>query len=113
MNSESSNDKSFIPIVLVTLSIIIAFVWQLQIISMQRDQLQTNKQKLEDFVQNTIPKLDDQVAKSKQIQAGLEKLVLDLLELAKTDSDAKAIVTKYNIQQQAPPAGAAASPAAR
>ena len=110
MNSESSNDKSFIPILLVTLSVIIAFGWQVQRISTDRDNLQGNKQKLEDFVQNTIPKLDDQVAKAKQIQAGLEKLVLDLLEAAKTDADAKAIVTKYNIKQEAPASGAAPAP---
>lgn len=103
MNSDSSSsDKSFVPIVLLSLSIIVFFVWQLKIISQDRDTLQTNKQKMEEFEQSTLPKLDDQVGKAKQIQAGLEKLVLDLLDVAKTDSEAKAIVTKYNIQQQAP-----------
>ena len=110
MNSESSNDKSFIPIVLVTLSIIVAFGWQVQRISQDRDNLQANKQKLEEFAQTTLPKLEDQVLKAKQIQAGLEKLVLDLLEAAKTDPDAKAIVTKYNIKQEAPASGAAPAP---
>jgi len=94
--------------VLVSLSIIFLFVWQLKNISQQREALQGSKQKLEDAAQSNLPKLDEQVNKSKQIQTGLEKLVLDLIELAKTDPDAKAIVAKYNIQQQAPPAGAGA-----
>lgn len=101
-----SAGKLFLPVVILSLSVIFFFAWQIAIISQQRNALQGTKQKLEDFNQNSIPKLDDQVAKSKQIQQGLEKLVLDLLELAKTDPDAKAIVTKYNIQQQAPPSSA-------
>jgi len=109
MNSDStsSGGKSFLPIVLISLSLICFFLWQLKIISQNRDNLNTNKQKLDEFVAQNIPRLDDQVKKAEQIQSGLEKLVLDLLELAKTDNDAKAIVTKYNIQQNGP----AASPA--
>lgn len=105
MNSEytPAQDKTFVPIVLISLSIIFLFVWQLKNISQQREGLQSSKQKLDDFAQNNLPKLDDQVVQAKKIQAGLEKLVMDLLEVAKTDPDAKAIVTKYNIQQQAPP----------
>ncbi|MGB8354631.1 MAG: hypothetical protein WCD79_12130 [Chthoniobacteraceae bacterium] len=112
MNSESnsSSGKSFLPIVLISVSVIIFFGWQWTLISTQRDNLNTTKTKLDEFVTNNIPKLDDQVAKARQVQSGLEKLVLDLLEVAKTDADAKAIVAKYNIQQQAPPAGSTASP---
>jgi hypothetical protein len=108
MNSESnsSGGKSFLPIVLISLSLIVFLSWQWNVIAKNRDNLNTTKQKLDEFVTNNIPKLDDQVAKARQVQSGLEKLVLDLLEVAKTDADAKAIVTKYNIQQQAPPAGA-------
>ena len=46
------------------------------------------------------------VKQSTELQKKLQDLVLDLLLLAKTDPDAKAIVTKYNIQQQTPAAGA-------
>jgi hypothetical protein len=113
MNSESSIDKSFIPVTLVTLSVIIFFVWQLKNISKQREDLQSAKGKLEELYQTNIPKLDDQVQKSKQIQAGLEKLVLDLLDLAKTDTDARTIVDKYKIEQHNPTAPAGSATPAR
>ena len=39
------------------------------------------------------------------LQKKLQDLVLDLMLLAKTDEEAKAIITKYNIQQNTPAAG--------
>lgn len=103
----SKSGNPFIPLVLLSLSIISIFVWLWIIIFQQQTSLHATKQKMEEFVSVNIPKLDEQVRQSKQIQSGLEKLVLDLLETAKTDADAKTIVAKYNIKQQAP----AASPA--
>ena len=50
------------------------------------------------------------VKQSQDLQQKLQNLVLDLLLLAKTDDDAKAIVGKYNIQQNAP-AGSEGAPA--
>jgi len=38
------------------------------------------------------------VEQSKQIQAGLEKLVRDLVELGKTDEAAQKLVTKFGIK---------------
>jgi len=97
-----------VPILLISLSLIFLFAWELKNISQQREALQTSRQKLDDYAQGNMPRLDDQVQKAKQVQAGLEKLVMDLLDVAKTDPEAKAIVDKYKIQQQAPPAGATA-----
>jgi hypothetical protein len=105
MSSEyntSGQGKSFLPLTLLSVSLISFFSWQLWIISVQSNNLKDSKQKLEDFVSNSVPKLDEQGARAKQVQAGLEKLVLDLLEVAKTDNEAKAIVQKYQIQQQKP-----------
>jgi len=52
------------------------------------------------------------VKQSAELQKKLQDLVLDLLLLAKTDEDAKTIVGKYNIQQNAPGAeGPAPAPA--
>jgi hypothetical protein len=107
MNSEyipSTSGKSFLPLTLISLSVIFFFVWQLKMISENRTNLQTNKSKLEDFVSNNSQKVLDQETKAKQVESSLEKLVMDLLEAAKTDPDAKAIVNKYNIKQQAPAA---------
>jgi len=50
------------------------------------------------------------VKQSQDLQQKLQNLVLDLLILAKTDDDAKAIVQKYNIQQNAPEGAPAEAP---
>lgn len=109
MNSEyttpsTGSGKSFLPLTLISLSVIFFFIWQLKMISENRSNLQTNKSKLEDFVSNNSQKVLDQETKAKQVESSLEKLVLDLLDAAKTDKDAQAIVTKYNIKQQQPAA---------
>lgn len=78
----------------------ISFLWQIKTISNDRTEIQAMMQQQQ-----------DPVNKSKQVQAGLEKIVLELLQLARNgDADAKTIITKYNISQQAP-GGAAPSPA--
>ena len=51
------------------------------------------------------------VTQSVDLQKKLQDLVLDVLILAKTDKDAQAIVSKYNIQQNAPAGGEAPAPA--
>ena len=111
MNTEyeytPSQDKSFIPLTLLSISVISFFVWQCKDISQKRESIVSNKTKLEDFVQTNVPKLDEQVAKSKQAQDVLQKLVEDLLDISKTDPDAKAIINKYNIHQQTPSGSAA------
>jgi len=50
------------------------------------------------------------VKQSQELQQKLQALVLDLLLLAKTDDEAKAIVQKFGIQQSGP-AGAEGAPA--
>ena len=43
------------------------------------------------------------VKQSTELQNKIQALVNDLMILAKSDEDAKAIIRKYNIQQQGPP----------
>ena len=43
------------------------------------------------------------VQQSQQVQSQYTNLLADLLELAKSDPDAAAVVQKYNIQRQEPP----------
>ena len=50
------------------------------------------------------------VTQAESVQGTVSKLATDLLEAAQTDDAAKAIVTKYRIQNNAPPGGAAPSP---
>lgn len=87
---------AFIPLLLLALSLAIVFIWQLTNLSSQRS-----------IFQSTITRQEELVKQSKTVQGTLEKLVIDLLELARSgDTDAQAVVQKYNIQQQAPPAAA-------
>ena len=65
----------------------------------------------------SVAKHAEAVAKRKPIvdQTGelkkkLNDMIMDILLLAKTDEDAKAIVTKYNIQQNLPPGSDSAAP---
>ena len=52
------------------------------------------------------------VEQSRRVQGGLQKFARDLVEVAKTDEEAKAIVTKYGISVTNPSGGApAAAPA--
>lgn len=100
MNSESSQPAigtdAFLPLVLVSLSLILIFIWQLSAISTQRTAFQS-----------TIQRQEELVKQSHQVQGSLEKLVNDLLDLSATDSEAKAIVQKYGIARS----GAAPTPA--
>lgn len=69
-----------------------------------RTQLGENSQKLAE----AITKRQPLVAQSQQLKQKLNEMIMDILTLAKTDEDAKAIVTKYNIQQNLPGSGDAA-----
>ena len=114
MNTEYTTPgqgKSFIPLTLISLSIIIFFASELSIISKDREAISTSKQKWEDIQNNSGAQLDPGVEKSKQAEAVVQKLVLDLLDLAnKGNNDgAKQVITKYGIKQAAN--GAATTPA--
>jgi len=100
-NSSSCCNSGFIPLTLLAVSLLIVFIWQLSNISSQRVALQ-----------NLIQSQQQAVQQSRQVQAGLEKLVNDLLDLSQSgDEDAKAIVTKYGIARQGGTAAVAPSPA--
>ena len=93
--------NAFVPLVLVAVSVIVILGWELGVGSQARSngrQLREQQTKL--------------VEQAKQIQTGLEKIARDLVEVARTDDDAKAIVTKYNINisNAMPGASPAASP---
>ena len=89
---------AFLPLTLLSLSLALIFVWQLMSIHDQHTAFR-----------NTIQRQDDLVNQSHKVQAGLEKLVNDLLDLSATDDEAKAIIQKYGISRNAN----AAAPAAK
>jgi hypothetical protein len=83
---------AFIPLVLLSASFIVLLCWQVKMSSTQKD-----------LFENAITRQEAAVNQSQQVQASVTKLVTDLLQAAQTDDAAKAIVTKYKIQQNAPP----------
>ena len=79
------------------------------------DELETRYPMLRGTMRDHVTQLRDQqvklVEQSKRMQAGLQKFARDLIELGKTDTDAKAIVDKYGISMNSPAPGAPAAPA--
>ncbi|MEI9898548.1 MAG: hypothetical protein WDN28_33010 [Chthoniobacter sp.] len=87
-----------LPFALLTAAIAVVMVAQTANVFKARTSLRDGKVQLVEAFQ----KRQSLVKQSSDIQQKLQALVLDLLLLAKTDDDAKAIVQKYNIQQNAP-----------
>jgi uncharacterized protein YigA (DUF484 family) len=82
---------AFIPLVFLSASFITLLGWQLKMGATQKN-----------LMENAITRQEPAVNQSQQVQASVTKLVTDLLQAAQTDDAAKAIVTKYKIQQAAP-----------
>lgn len=111
--SESTSDidfgmprtaSAFLPIVLLGVSIALVFIFQISLLLPQRTALQQS------LVQNENP-----VQQSKQLQAAVQRLVMDVYNAAPDDKDAQAIIANLAKQgiQVNPAAAPAASPAAK
>lgn len=82
--------SSFVPVLLIGLSFVYLYAWQLKTISDDRASLMT-----------AVQQQEEPVKQSMQTQGNLEKIANGLLLFAqKGDPDAKAIVEKYKIQVQ-------------
>ncbi len=90
-----------LPFALLSAALAVVLVNQTVNTFKQRTALREGKAQLIDAFKNREPL----VKQSADLQKKLQDLVLDLLLLAKTDEEAKAIIGKYNIQQNLPPAG--------
>ena len=102
----SSGFTLHLPFALLSAALAVVLINQTANTFKQRTALREGKAQLIDAYKTREPL----VKQSGDLQKKLQDLVLDLLLLAKTDEDAKAIATKYNIQQNAP-GGDAAAPA--
>jgi hypothetical protein len=92
---------AFWPFMLLALSLCAILVWQLIVANQVKEHgAQMREQQV---------KVVDQ---SRRVQAGLQKFARDLIEVAKTDEEARAIVTKYGISVTNPAPAAAPAPAA-
>jgi sensor histidine kinase regulating citrate/malate metabolism len=96
-----------LPFALLTAAIAIILVAQTVNVFKQRSSLRDGTVELTKAYHDREPL----VKQSHDLQEKLQTLVLDLLLLAKTDDEAKQIVTKYNIQQQGTPSAPESAPA--
>jgi Spy/CpxP family protein refolding chaperone len=84
---------------ILAITLIVLLGWQVNLTHSQRNQMN-------DLFERQKPA----VAQAQQVEAGLTKLVNDMMEAAQTDDTAKQIIAKY-VQKN--PAAPAASPAAK
>ncbi len=80
--------------------------WQSGNLKTQLANLETAEKSFAD----SIKQRDAVVQQAEQIKAQYTTLLTELLELAKVDADARRVVEKYRIQNQAPAASATPSP---
>ena len=85
--------NAFLPIVLIAASLLVFLGRDLAITRQQ-------KTELKQVVEQQAPAL----AQSREVGAKFEKMVRDLLQLAQTDEEARAIVAKYGISVNTAPA---------
>lgn len=85
----------FLPFMLLGASVLFSLIWQIANVQAQRSTIKTTKVQLGD----AIVKCGPQVSQAGEIKARLEALGNDLLELAKTNPKAAAIVKKYGIER--------------
>ena len=96
-----------LPFALLTCAIAVVMIAQTVSTFKQRSALQEGHVQLTD----AFKKREVVVKQSVDLQTKLQNLIMDLLILAKTDDEAKQIISKYNIQQQGQTSGPSATPA--
>jgi predicted PurR-regulated permease PerM len=100
-----SGSNAFLPLVLISVAFISLLVWQLVNITSQKKNVVAAEEQLETSFKESTPQHEKLIEQSKAVQAKLEAIATDLLNLAKAnDPDAKKIIEKYKIQQGAPAA---------
>jgi hypothetical protein len=81
----------FWPVLLLGLSLLLVFSWEIRVGIATRKSAQELKEQQVKLVEQ-----------STKVQAGLEKLVRGLVDLAKTDDGAQKLVTKFGIKVNNP-----------
>ncbi len=89
--NDSQSSSSFLPVLLLNVALLILLTWQV-VLSVQT---RSNTKSM-------VEQRQQLVTQSTALQGNLERLVNDLLELAETDSDARAVVEKYQIRRNNP-----------
>ena len=91
-NSPANETPCFFwPYTLLALSLVFILVWQIVLAANARGTLKAQ-----------AANLSQVSVAAQQTKDSLQKIVVELLELSKSDNDAKAIVEKYQIRQNQP-----------
>jgi len=101
-----SSPSLHLPFALLTSALAMVMITQTSGVFTQRSALQKGKTDLAD----AFAKREPLVKQSGELKNKLNAMVMDLLILGKTDEDAKAIIGKYNIQQNQPAGSEAPAP---
>jgi hypothetical protein len=92
-----STQSSFLPIFLISLSLIVYFVWQSIMVSQQASSFRAAQDELERRLEVSTPQHRELIAKSQQIQEKFVKLYSDVKALAdKNDEDAISIMRQLS-----------------
>jgi hypothetical protein len=117
MSTETDSPNSSLPLALIacTMAVLLAsqigsskqsnsiMKWQSETLEKQITNLQDADKKAAEAIKNREPV----VKQSGELQNQLQTLLNEVLDLAKEDKDAQEIIKKWQIQRNAPPAGAA------
>ena len=103
-SSTSENGSLHLPFMLLLVAIAVIFIQQTVTSFKMRTSLSDTKVAIEKAIESQKPAR----AQADEVEKKLSSMIEDLLILAKTDDQAKAIVNKYGIQQGA---NGAAAPA--
>ena len=98
----AESNGSFLPLLLLGMGFALVLIFQVSVLLPQRG-----------LLQKIIEQNKKGVEQSKQVQAGLQKLVMDLIAASPDDKDAQAIITKYGIQVSGTSPVPAAKPTAK
>lgn len=101
----SRTSPLLVPFILLSVGVLFSLIWQISALQAQHSTFKSNKIQLAEAIKQREP----QVAQATEIKSRLEVLANDLLELAKTNPAAAAIVKKYDIQRNLNTAGSASA----
>jgi len=111
-DTSTTSGKSYIPVILVSLSVISFFIWQWSQASSASETISTLSKQVSDFRTNTLPQYEAAVGRARQVEGVLTNLATDVSKLAQENDDlAKKIVEANGIRFNAPPAATPATPA--
>ena len=103
-----------LPFAILTCALAVVMITQVIGITRQKTSLQEGNIQLNEnsdkFAKALIAR-KPMVTQAGELKAKLNAMIQDIIILGKTDDDAKAIIQKYNLQQNLPPPSESAAPA--